>query len=129
MTTETSTRGTVSAVWRDRAEDLFPGGVNSPVRAYRAVGGEPPIVMRGEGARVWDADGVEYLDYVGAFGPLILGHAHPQVVAVVTRQASRGGPFGATSPTEVELAERIRAAMPSMERLRFVSSGTEAVMS
>ncbi len=129
MTTETSARGTVSAVWRDRAEDLFPGGVNSPVRAYRAVGGEPPIVMRGEGARVWDADGVEYLDYVGAFGPLILGHAHPQVVAAVTRQASRGGPFGATSPTEVELAERIRAAMPSMERLRFVSSGTEAVMS
>ncbi|MBA2275393.1 MAG: aspartate aminotransferase family protein, partial [Chloroflexi bacterium] len=60
-------------MWRDRAEDLFPGGVNSPVRAYRAVGGEPPIVMRGEGARVWDADGVEYLDYVGAFGPLILG--------------------------------------------------------
>jgi len=85
--------------------------------------------MRGEGARVWDADGVEYLDYVGAFGPLILGHAHPQVVAALTRQVSRGGPFGATSPIEVELAERIGEAMPSMERLRFVSSGTEAVMS
>jgi len=93
------------------------------------VSGEPPIIMRGEGARVWDADGVEYLDYVGAFGPLILGHAHPQVVAALTRQVSRGGPFGATSPIEVELAERIREAMPSMERLRFVSSGTEAVMS
>jgi glutamate-1-semialdehyde 2,1-aminomutase len=103
--------------------------VNSPVRAYRAVSGEPPIIMRGEGARVWDADGVEYLDFVGAFGPLILGHAHPRVVAALTRQASRGGPFGATSPIEVELAERIREAMPSMERLRFVSSGTEAVMS
>ncbi len=129
MTAQTSARGSVSAEWRDRAEDLFPGGVNSPVRAYRAVSGEPPIIMRGEGARVWDADGVEYLDYVGAFGPLILGHAHPQVVAALTRQVSRGGPFGATSPIEVELAERIREAMPSMERLRFVSSGTEAVMS
>ena len=129
MTAQTSARGSVSAEWRDRAEDLFPGGVNSPVRAYRAVSGEPPIIMRGEGARVWDADGVEYLDFVGAFGPLILGHAHPRVVAALTRQASRGGPFGATSPTEVELAERIREAMPSMERLRFVSSGTEAVMS
>ena len=129
MTAQTSARGSVSAEWRDRAEDLFPGGVNSPVRAYRAVSGEPPIIMRGEGARVWDADGVEYLDFVGAFGPLILGHAHPRVVAALTRQASRGGPFGATSPAEVELAERIREAMPSMERLRFVSSGTEAVMS
>jgi len=129
VTAQTSARGSVSAEWRDRAEDLFPGGVNSPVRAYRAVSGEPPIIMRGEGARVWDADGVEYLDFVGAFGPLILGHAHPRVVAALTRQASRGGPFGATSPAEVELAERIREAMPSMERLRFVSSGTEAVMS
>ncbi len=129
MTAQTSARGSVSAGWRDRAEDLFPGGVNSPVRAYRAVSGEPPIIMRGEGARVWDADGVEYVDFVGAFGPLILGHAHPRVVAALTRQASRGGPFGATSPGEVELAERIREAMPSMERLRFVSSGTEAVMS
>jgi glutamate-1-semialdehyde 2,1-aminomutase len=129
VTAQTSARGSVSAEWRDRAEDLFPGGVNSPVRAYRAVSGEPPIIMRGEGARVWDADGVEYLDYVGAFGPLILGHAHPQVVLALTRQAGRGGPFGATSVGEVELAERIREAMPSMERLRFVSSGTEAVMS
>jgi len=129
VTAQTSARGSVSAEWRDRAEDLFPGGVNSPVRAYRAVSGEPPIIMRGEGARVWDADGVEYLDFVGAFGPLILGHAHPRVVAALTRQASRGGPFGATSPAEIELAERIREAMPSMERLRFVSSGTEAVMS
>ena len=129
MTAQSEVRGSVSAAWRDRAEGLFPGGVNSPVRAYRAVSGSPPIIMRGEGARVWDADGVEYLDYVGAFGPLILGHAHPQVVAALTRQVSRGGPFGATSPIEVELAERIGEAMPSMERLRFVSSGTEAVMS
>ena len=127
--TAVTATATVSAEWRGRAEGLFPGGVNSPVRAYRAVGGEPPIIVRGDGARVWDADGVEYLDYVGAFGPFILGHAHPAVVAAVTDQARRGGPFGATSPGEVELAERIRDAMPSLERLRFVSSGTEAVMS
>ncbi len=129
MTASTKAPSSISAVWRDRAEGLFPGGVNSPVRAYRAVGGEAPIIVRGEGSRVWDADGVEYIDYVGAFGPLILGHAHPQVVLALTRQAGRGGPFGATSVGEVELAERIREAMPSLERLRFVSSGTEAVMS
>lgn len=127
--TRTAASSAVSAEWRRRADGLFPGGVNSPVRAYRAVGGEPPIIVRGEGPRVWDADGVEHLDYVGAFGPLIVGHAHPRVVAAVTEQAARGGPFGATSPGEAELAERIREALPSMERLRFVSSGTEAVMS
>ena len=122
-------RPTPSDDLRARAADLFPGGVNSPVRAYRAVGGEPPIIVRGEGALVWDADGAQYLDYVGAFGPLILGHADPRVVAAVAAEAGRGGPFGATGPTEIELAERVRDAMPSLERLRFVSSGTEAVMS
>ena len=118
-----------SADLRERADRLFPGGVNSPVRAYRAVGGEPPILARGEGALVWDADGTELIDYVGAFGPLILGHAEPRVLAAIEAASRAGGPFGATGPGEIELAERIVAALPSIERLRFVSSGTEAAMS
>ena len=120
---------TLGQAYLRRASALFPGGVNSPVRAYRAVGGEPPIVVAGEGATVRDADGREYLDYVGAFGPLILGHAPHEVVAAVRREVEAGGPFGATTPVEVELGEAIRDAMPSVERLRFVSSGTEAAMS
>lgn len=115
--------------WRQRAEQLFPGGVNSPVRAYRAVGGEAPILMRGEGPFVWDADGNRYIDHVGAFGPLILGHAHPAVVEAIRIAAEAGGSFGATSPAEVRLAELIRSRMPSIERMRFVNSGTEAAMS
>ena len=118
----------VDSVWRE-ASTLFPGGVNSPVRAYRAVGGEPPVLRRGLGGRVWDADGREYVDWVGAFGPLILGHAHPAVVAAVQDAAACGGPFGATTDAEVRLGRLIREAMPSVERLRFVSSGTEAAMS
>ena len=118
-----------SAAWRERADLLFPGGANSPVRAYRAVGGEPPLLIRGSGATVWDVDGNGYLDYVGAFGPLVLGHAEPSVVAAIERAIRDGGSFGVTSSAEVELAERIRAAMPSIERIRFVNSGTEAVMS
>jgi glutamate-1-semialdehyde 2,1-aminomutase len=121
--------GTSSDGWRDRADGLFPGGVNSPVRAYRAVGGVPPILVRGKGAHVWDADGRRYLDFVGGFGPHILGHAHPAVVRAVTSAVRNGGAFGATHPSEVLLAERIRDAMPSIERIRFTSSGTEAVMS
>lgn len=120
---------TSSAGLRARAAQLFPGGVNSPVRAYAAVGGEPPIIVEGAGSSVRDADGIEYLDYVGAFGPLILGHAHPDVLAAIVGAAGRGGPFGATSPGEIELGEAIRDAMPAIERLRFVSSGTEAGMS
>lgn len=123
----TLTRG--NAALRARAERLFPGGVNSPVRAYRSVGGEPPILVRGEGPLVWDADGDEYVDFVGAFGPLVLGHAERHVTEAVAAELARGGPFGATSPAEIELAERICEAMPSIGRLRFVSSGTEAVMS
>jgi glutamate-1-semialdehyde 2,1-aminomutase len=111
------------------ATDLFPGGVNSPVRAYQAVGGRPPVLVRGQGARVWDAEGREYVDYVGAYGPLILGHAHPAVVAAIQAAAARGGPFGVTHPDEVRLARLIQAAMPALERLRFVNSGTEAAMS
>ncbi len=119
----------ITATWRERAARLFPGGVNSPVRAYRAVGGEPPIIVRGQGPHVWDADGNRYIDYVGAFGPLILGHAHPAVVEAIRGAVESGGSFGATSPAEVRLGELIRARMPSIERLRFVNSGTEAAMS
>jgi glutamate-1-semialdehyde 2,1-aminomutase len=119
----------MSTAWRTRAERLFPGGVNSPVRDYRAVGGDAAIVVRGEGSHVWDADGNSYVDYVGAFGPLILGHAYPAVVSAVREAAGEGGPFGATSPAEVRLGELIERAMPSIQRLRFVNSGTEAAMS
>ena len=115
--------------WRERAGQLFPGGVNSPVRAYRAVGGEAPILVRGEGPYVWDADGNRFIDYVGAFGPLMLGHAHPAVVEAIRAAAEAGGSFGATCPAEVRLAELIRSRMPSIERMRFVNSGTEAAMS
>jgi len=119
----------VSAAWRERAAQLFPGGVNSPVRAYRAVGGDPPIIARGHGPFVWDVDDNRYIDFVGAFGPLILGHAHPTVVEAMRTAVEAGGSFGATSPTEVRLAELIRSRMPSIERVRFVNSGTEAAMS
>jgi glutamate-1-semialdehyde 2,1-aminomutase len=108
---------------------LMPGGVNSPVRAYQAVGGTPPFLVRGEGARVWDADGREYLDYVGSWGPLIAGHAHPAVVRGVTETARLGSSFGAPTPLEVALARTITEAVPSIEMLRMVSSGTEAAMS
>ena len=118
-----------AAAWRAQAASLFPGGVNSPVRAYRAVGGEPPIMVRGQGPFVWDADGSRYIDYVGAFGPLILGHAHPAVVAAIHSAVDAGGSFGATTPAEIRLAELVRLRMPSMERIRFVNSGTEAAMS
>lgn len=115
--------------WRERAAELFPGGVNSPVRAYRAVGGEPPGLVRGEGAYVWDERGRSFIDYVGAFGPLLLGHAHPAVVEAIKTAVEAGGSFGVTGPGEVRLAELIRARMPSIERMRFVNSGTEAAMS
>ncbi len=114
---------------RARAEDLFPGGVNSPVRAFRSVGRAPLVLDAGAGPRVRDADGAWYLDYISSWGPAILGHGHPAVIEAVRAAALDGFALGATSPREVELGERIRAAMPSMERLRFTSSGTEAVMS
>ncbi len=114
---------------RARAEDLFPGGVNSPVRAFRAVGRAPLVLDAGAGPRVRDADGRWYLDYIGSWGPAILGHAHPAVVEAVRAAALDGFALGATSPREVELGELVRAAMPSLERMRFTSSGTEAAMS
>jgi glutamate-1-semialdehyde 2,1-aminomutase len=113
----------------ERAERLFPGGVNSPVRAFRAVGRPPLVLERGQGPYVWDADGRRYLDYIGAWGPAILGHGHPRVIDAIMAAVSNGLALGATNPLEVELGEAIRAAMPSIERLRFTSSGTEAVMS
>lgn len=114
---------------RSRAEKILVGGVNSPVRAFRAVGGEPLIIDRAAGSRLWDADGREYIDYVCSWGALILGHTHPDVVAAIADQARRGTSYGMTSPLEIELAERIARAIPSIERIRFVSSGTEATMS
>jgi glutamate-1-semialdehyde 2,1-aminomutase len=112
-----------------RAGQLFPGGVSSPVRAYRSVGGTPRVIERAAGARLWDVDGNEYVDYVGSWGPAILGHAHPALVAAVQQAAARGTSYGAPNALEVELAEEVVGAMPSIERLRFVSSGTEAAMS
>ena len=121
--------GSKSAALVERAEGLFPGGVNSPVRAFRAVGRPPLVLERGEGPYVWDVDGQRYVDYIGAWGPAILGHAHPAVIEAVAGAALNGFALGATNPLEIELGEAIRRAMPSMERLRFTSSGTEAVMS
>ena len=129
MTDVTATRVGRSEELMARAARLFPGGVNSPVRAFRSVGGTPRIIERAAGARLWDVDGNEYVDYVGSWGPMILGHAHPAVVAAVQEAAARGTSYGAPNPLEVELAEEIVAAMPSIERLRFVNSGTEAAMS
>jgi glutamate-1-semialdehyde 2,1-aminomutase len=111
------------------ALELLPGGVSSPVRAFRAVGGSPLFVGRGEGAYLVDVDGNRYLDYVLSWGPLILGHAHPRIVAALERALRDGTSFGAPSPLELELARLIRDGMPSLELLRFVSSGTEATMS
>jgi glutamate-1-semialdehyde 2,1-aminomutase len=112
-----------------RANLALPGGVNSPVRAFKAVGGEPPFIKRGHGARIWDEDGDEYLDFVGSWGPLILGHAHPRVVEAIAEAARDGASFGAPTAREVELAELICEAFPSIELVRFVNSGTEATMS
>ena len=112
-----------------RAEKLFPGGVDSPVRAFRAVGGDPPFVVKGEGAYLWDADGNRYLDYFGSWGPMILGHAFPPAVAAIQQAAANSASFGASTPAEGDLAELVVDAYPSIEKLRFVSSGTEATMS
>ncbi len=124
-----TTTGSRTATLVERAERLFPGGVNSPVRAFRSVDRLPLVLERGEGPYVWDADGRRYVDYVGAWGPAILGHAHPKVIEAIVAAAANGMALGATHPLEVELGEAIRSAMPSIERLRFTSSGTEAVMS
>ena len=112
-----------------RSTRLIPGGVNSPVRAFKSVGCDPPYIVRGKGSRIWDADGNEYIDYVGSWGPLILGHAYPEVVAAVEQANRNGASFGACTPIEADLAEAVIEAFPAVERVRFVSSGTEATMS
>ena len=111
-----------------RAQQLLPGGVDSPVRAFRAVGGQPLFIARGAGAYLYDVDGNRYVDYVLSWGPLILGHAHPRIVAALAEAAARGTSFGAPSPLEIELAELIQKFLPSIEMIRFVNSGTEATM-
>lgn len=113
----------------ERAQQLIPGGVNSPVRAFKSVGGIPPFIVKGEGPYVIDADGNKYIDYVGSWGPLILGHAHPEVIAAVTETISDGTSFGAPTEREIILAEMIVDRVPSTEMVRLVNSGTEATMS
>src|SRR5579883_695086 len=118
-----------SSEFQSRAESLLPGGVDSPVRAFRAVGGHPPFVVKGEGAYLWDADGNRYIDYVGSWGPMILGHAFPPVVEAIQKAVADSASFGASTPSELDLADLVISAYPSIEKLRFVSSGTEATMS
>ena len=113
----------------ERAQKSIPGGVNSPVRAYRSVGGTPPFIARGQGARVWDADGNEFVDYIGSWGPLLLGHRHPSVIEAIEKALEIGTSFGAPTEREIELAELIRELVPSVEMVRLVNSGTEASMS
>jgi glutamate-1-semialdehyde 2,1-aminomutase len=112
-----------------RALGMIPGGVNSPVRAFKAIGIPPTFIERAKGSKIWDVDGNEYIDYVGSWGPMILGHAHPRIVAALKMIATKGTSFGAPTPLEVELAIKVKKAFPSMELVRMVSSGTEAVMS
>ena len=122
-------RADKSSALFSKAQALIPGGVNSPVRSFGGVGGQPPFIQRGHGSHLWDVDGNEYIDYVGSWGPLILGHAYPGIVAAVQRAAANGTSFGAPTEAEVELARMIQEAVPSMELMRLVSSGTEAAMS
>ena len=113
----------------EKAKRLMPGGVNSPVRAFHAVGGDPIFIASGKGATMTDVDGKSYIDYVLSWGPLILGHAHPEVREALAKALETGTSFGACTPGEVELAERLREAFPSIERVRLVNSGTEATLS
>lgn len=112
-----------------QAQKSIPGGVNSPVRAFKGVGGNPIFFARGEGAYIFDEDGNQYVDYIGAWGPLILGHCHPAVIAAVKQQLDKGLAFGAPTASEVFIAEKIVKLMPSIESVRLVNSGTEATMS
>src|ERR1700752_5337205 len=113
----------------ERAQRVIPGGVNSPVRAFRAVGGTPRFITRAEGAYMFDAEGRRYIDYIGSWGPMILGHGHPAVLEAVHKAAADGFSFGAPPERAIELAEQIVALVPSVEQVRLVSSGTEAAMS
>jgi glutamate-1-semialdehyde 2,1-aminomutase len=119
----------ISRQLQKRAEQMMPGGVNSPARAFSAVGGDPPFIVRGAGSHMFDADGNDYIDYVGSWGPLILGHASSKVVEAIMDATCNGTSFGASTPTEADLAEIVISAFPQMQKVRFVSSGTEATMS
>src|SRR2546426_12390140 len=121
--------GTLSRSLFDRARQVIPGGVNSPVRAFKAVGGDPLFFVRGEGALLTDVDGNRYIDFVGSWGPLILGHAHPEIVREVQEAAKNGTSFGAPSPHEVELARLVVESVPGIGKVRMVNSGTEATVS
>jgi glutamate-1-semialdehyde 2,1-aminomutase len=129
MPSMTSRKTEQSHRLQQRAESMIPGGVNSPVRAFRSVGGEPPFIVRGKGSHIWDADENEYIDYVGSWGPLILGHAEAGVLDAIVAAACNGTSFGASTPSEADLAELVLGAFPNMQKVRFVSSGTEATMS
>src|SRR5690349_1834398 len=113
----------------ERAKAIIPGGVNSPVRACRSVGADPVFIAQGDGAYIWDADGNKYIDLIGSWGPLILGHAHRDILDTIKETLALGTTFGAPTEIEVKFAETLRAAVPSMEMVRAVSSGTEATMS
>jgi glutamate-1-semialdehyde 2,1-aminomutase len=129
MAPNTSLENSRNAALFERAKTLIPGGVNSPVRAFKAVGGTPRFIQRAQGAYIWDADGQRYIDYIGSWGPMILGHGHPAVVESVQKALLEGFSFGAPTEREVELAEEIVRLVPSIDMLRLVSSGTEAAMS
>ena len=129
MPTTTTRKTEQSRLLQQRAESMIPGGVNSPVRAFKSVGGDPPFIVRGKGSHIWDADENEYIDYIGSWGPLILGHAEPNVLDAIVGAACNGTSFGASTPSEADLAELVINAFPNMQKVRFVSSGTEATMS
>jgi glutamate-1-semialdehyde 2,1-aminomutase len=129
MESTTSRKVEQSHRLQQRAESMIPGGVNSPVRAFRSVGGDPVFIVRGKGSHIWDADDNEYIDYVGSWGPLILGHAEANVLDAIVGAACNGTSFGASTPSEADLAELVISAFPHMQKVRFVSSGTEATMS
>jgi glutamate-1-semialdehyde 2,1-aminomutase len=129
MPSTTSRKVEQSQRLQKRAESMIPGGVNSPVRAFRAVGCDPVFIVRGKGSHIWDADENEYIDYIGSWGPLILGHADQDVLDAILGAACNGTSFGASTPSEADLAELVISAFPQMQKVRFVSSGTEATMS
>lgn len=129
MPSITSRKTEQSRRLQQRAESMIPGGVNSPVRAFGSVGGDPPFIVRGKGSHIWDADENEFIDYLGSWGPLILGHAEPNVLDAIVGAACNGTSFGASTPSEADLAELVISAFPHMQKVRFVSSGTEATMS
>ena len=120
---------THSATLLSRAQQVIPGGVNSPVRAFKGVGGRPVFIEKANGAYVFDTDGIQYIDYVGSWGPMVLGHNHPAILSAVIKTAENGLSFGAPTPLEIELAELVCQLVPSIEMVRMVSSGTEATMS